>query len=151
MPTEDTFILVHGTESDSTGREKISSTSPTNTPMYQISDTDLYLLGAIEKLAHRTQILEKRIKTLEEMFHYSLIGKELIRGASRNDRKQNILQYFIYFRSLSKEIYTNRYSVLFFLIEGNRRKKLEKRKQVLQRTYGGFIRNGHCRRKSRCC
>ncbi|XP_011868475.1 PREDICTED: C-type lectin domain family 12 member B isoform X2 [Vollenhovia emeryi] len=40
----------------------------------EVSETDLYLLGAIEKLVYRVDHLEKRIKRAEELLYYIIAG-----------------------------------------------------------------------------
>ncbi|PZC76488.1 hypothetical protein B5X24_HaOG204508 [Helicoverpa armigera] len=45
-------------------------------PQKQVSETDLYLLGAIEKLVWRADIMEKRLRKIEETIHYMVAGNE---------------------------------------------------------------------------
>jgi hypothetical protein len=40
----------------------------------EVSETDLYLLGAIEKLAYRVDYLEKRLKRTEQIVYYLMSG-----------------------------------------------------------------------------
>ncbi|XP_048481954.1 homeotic protein female sterile isoform X2 [Plutella xylostella] len=42
----------------------------------EVSDTDLYLLAAIEKLVYRVDLMEKRLRRAEESLHYLLAGKD---------------------------------------------------------------------------
>lgn len=43
----------------------------------QISETDLYLLGAIEKLVYKVDFMEKRLRRVEEMLYYSMAGNRI--------------------------------------------------------------------------
>ncbi|KAJ8733594.1 hypothetical protein PYW07_014145 [Mythimna separata] len=45
-------------------------------PQKQVSETDLYLLGAIEKLVWRADLFEKRLRKLEESVHLVVAGLE---------------------------------------------------------------------------
>ncbi|GBP58449.1 hypothetical protein EVAR_36921_1 [Eumeta japonica] len=45
-------------------------------PRREVSETDLYLLAAIEKLVYRADLAEKRLRRLEDSLHYLLVGKE---------------------------------------------------------------------------
>lgn len=49
--------------------ERISQTPPS-----EISETDLYLLGAIEKLVYRVDYLEKRLRKTEQIVYYLMSG-----------------------------------------------------------------------------
>lgn len=40
----------------------------------EVSETDLYLLGAIEKLVYRVDYLEKRLKRTEQLVYYMMAG-----------------------------------------------------------------------------
>lgn len=42
----------------------------------QVSETDLYLLGAIEKLVFRVDLMEKRLRKVEENMHYLVAGAD---------------------------------------------------------------------------
>lgn len=57
---------------------------PFNSPR-EVSETDLYLLGAIEKLAFRVDYLEKRLKRTEQIVYY------LMQGNNQN-QQQPLLQ-----------------------------------------------------------
>ncbi|XP_028157384.1 nuclear polyadenylated RNA-binding protein NAB2-like [Ostrinia furnacalis] len=46
------------------------------TPPKQVSETDLYLLTAIEKLVYRVDLMEKRLRKLEDAVHYLVVGKD---------------------------------------------------------------------------
>ncbi|XP_045506031.1 uncharacterized protein LOC123702348 [Colias croceus] len=45
-------------------------------PRKQVTETDLYLLSAIEKLVYRADLMEKRLRKLEESLHYVIAGAE---------------------------------------------------------------------------
>ncbi|CAK1541367.1 unnamed protein product [Leptosia nina] len=45
-------------------------------PRKQVTETDLYLLGAIEKLVYRADLMEKRLRKLEETLHHIVAGQE---------------------------------------------------------------------------
>lgn len=55
-------------------------TSPTKVPGRQVSETDLYLLNAIEKLVFRMDFMEKRLRKVEEMLYYVMAGNRIDRG-----------------------------------------------------------------------
>lgn len=40
----------------------------------EVSETDLYLLGAIEKLVYRVDFMEKRLRKAEELIYYLMAG-----------------------------------------------------------------------------
>uniref|UniRef100_A0A6P7G6J3 Uncharacterized protein LOC114334301 n=1 Tax=Diabrotica virgifera virgifera TaxID=50390 RepID=A0A6P7G6J3_DIAVI len=50
---------------------------PTITGQRQVSETDLYLLGAIEKLVYKVDFMEKRLRRVEEMLYYSMAGNRI--------------------------------------------------------------------------
>ncbi|XP_017778966.1 PREDICTED: uncharacterized protein LOC108564430 [Nicrophorus vespilloides] len=57
-------------------------TRPSNVPQKkqpgkQVSETDLYLLGAIEKLVYRVDFMEKRLRRVEEMLYYVMAGNRI--------------------------------------------------------------------------
>ncbi|KAJ8951841.1 hypothetical protein NQ318_019816 [Aromia moschata] len=57
---------------------KIVATSGNSKPPgRQISETDLYLLGAIEKLVYRVDFMEKRLRRVEEMLYYAVAGNRV--------------------------------------------------------------------------
>lgn len=45
---------------------------PTNTP--EVSETDLYLLNAIEKLVYRVDYMERRLHKTEQIVYYLMAG-----------------------------------------------------------------------------
>lgn len=51
-------------------------TAPPPSPQKQVSETDLYLLRAIEKLVYRVDLMEKRMRKMEENVHYIVAGAE---------------------------------------------------------------------------
>lgn len=51
-------------------------------PRKQVSETDLYLLGAIEKLVYRVDLMEKRLRRMEENVHYLVAGVDAKPGTS---------------------------------------------------------------------
>lgn len=55
-------------------------------PQKQVSETDLYLLGAIEKLVWRADLFEKRLRKLEENVHLIVAGVESKEGEDLNLR-----------------------------------------------------------------
>ncbi|CAI6368447.1 unnamed protein product [Macrosiphum euphorbiae] len=50
-------------------------------PSKEVSETDMYLLGAIEKLVHRMDLMEKRLKRSEELIQHIVEGN----AANRED------------------------------------------------------------------
>lgn len=46
-------------------------------PPRQVSETDLYLLGAIEKLVYKVDFMEKRLRRVEEMLYYVMAGNRV--------------------------------------------------------------------------
>lgn len=57
----------------------------------EVTETDLYLLGAIEKLVYRVDIMEKRLRKMEESMHYLIAGPEKTPGTHQ------LYSYFIMF------------------------------------------------------
>lgn len=51
-------------------------TAPPTPPQKQVSETDLYLLRAIEKLVYRVDLMEKRMRKMEENMHYIVAGAQ---------------------------------------------------------------------------
>lgn len=60
-----------------------------------IAETDLYLLGAIEKLVYRLDFMEKRLRRVEEMMYYVMAGNRIDSGNSYYVNV-NILIIFLY-------------------------------------------------------
>ncbi|XP_065163292.1 uncharacterized protein [Atheta coriaria] len=46
-------------------------------PTRQVTETDLYLLGAIEKLVYRVDFMEKRLRRVEEMMYFMMAGNRI--------------------------------------------------------------------------
>ncbi|KAF7279768.1 hypothetical protein GWI33_006753 [Rhynchophorus ferrugineus] len=46
-------------------------------PPRQVSETDLYLLGAIEKLVYKVDFMEKRLRRVEEMLYFVMAGNRV--------------------------------------------------------------------------
>lgn len=63
---------------------KITNTSnkkpSTTNNMKEVTETDLYLLGAIEKLVYRVDFMEKRLRRVEEMLYYVMAGNRVDQG-----------------------------------------------------------------------
>lgn len=49
-------------------------------PGREVSETDLYLLGAIEKLVYKVDFMEKRLRRVEEMLYYAMAGNRIDTG-----------------------------------------------------------------------
>lgn len=50
--------------------------SPPPPPHKQVSETDLHLLRAIEKLVYRVDLMEKRLRKMEENMLYIVAGNK---------------------------------------------------------------------------
>ncbi|XP_049951461.1 oxidized low-density lipoprotein receptor 1-like [Schistocerca serialis cubense] len=61
-PLLESLVAVTGTHRG----QKVMRVPPTR----DVSETDLYLLGAIEKLAYRLDFMDKRIRRVEELIYY---------------------------------------------------------------------------------
>lgn len=59
---------------------KIVNTSYQKPSGHQVSETDLYLLGAIEKLVFKVDTMEKRLRRVEEMMYYVMAGNRVDQG-----------------------------------------------------------------------
>lgn len=62
----------------------------------EVSETDLYLLGAIEKLVYRVDYMEKRLRKTEQLVYYLMAGnnqnkKEIIGNYLNNNYKSFFL------------------------------------------------------------
>lgn len=66
-PIQNQPIPVHSQALDRVDESKV-------TPQKQVSETDLYLLGAIEKLVYRADLFEKRLRKMEETVHSLIAG-----------------------------------------------------------------------------
>lgn len=49
-------------------------------PQRQITETDLHLLNAMEKLVYRVDFMEKRLRKVEEMLYYVMAGNRMDQG-----------------------------------------------------------------------
>lgn len=85
-PTKDGYIMEE--PSDESGDDRKSKISPgkvvnnqNERPSgHQVSETDLYLLGAIEKLVYRADFMEKRLQRVEEMLYFMMAGNRIDHG-----------------------------------------------------------------------
>ncbi|XP_066156683.1 uncharacterized protein [Euwallacea fornicatus] len=85
IPISDHSYVIENRKDASPSKEsKISSVkivttgnSPNKPPPRQVSETDLYLLGAIEKLVYKVDFMEKRLRRLEEMLYYVMAGNRV--------------------------------------------------------------------------
>lgn len=56
-------------------RQQFGNANGFNSPR-EVSETDLYLLGAIEKLVYRVDYMEKRLKRTEQLVYYLMQGNK---------------------------------------------------------------------------
>lgn len=93
-PAPNSYVIKEKIDNDMIEKEskispgKIVSTSNVNKkppPPRQISETDLYLLGAIEKLVYRVDFMEKRLRRVEEMLYYAVAGNRIDNGKETNN------------------------------------------------------------------
>lgn len=61
----------------------------------EISETDLYLLGAIEKLVFRVDTLEQRLRRTEQLVYYMMQGNDPKDGKSDSGSGQEEGTYFV--------------------------------------------------------
>lgn len=68
----------------------VTAMRPSEKPMggRQVSETDLYLLNAIEKLVYRADFMEKRLRRVEEMVYY------VMSAGSRVDKGKKVNIFF---------------------------------------------------------
>lgn len=85
--TNDRTIIVNSNEGDKESKispGKIVTRKPQInqqiSPGRQVTETDLYLLNAIEKLVYRVDFMEKRLRKLEEMLYYVMAGNRMDNG-----------------------------------------------------------------------
>ncbi|XP_045471045.1 uncharacterized protein LOC123678197 [Harmonia axyridis] len=77
------IMIVRRIDSDDKDRKesKIYNTKIVNNSNYkpprQVSETDLYLLSAIEKLVYKVDSMEKRLRKAEEMLYYFMAGNRI--------------------------------------------------------------------------
>lgn len=69
---------------------KIVNNNNKKTPTGQVSETDLYLLSAIEKLVYRVDFMEKRLRRVEEMLYYNIAGNRIDTGKYPFVKETNI-------------------------------------------------------------
>lgn len=90
LPTTDnTYVISEriGDADDDQKEGKIAPGKIVNNPTQkppgrEVSETDLYLLSAIEKLVHRVDFMEKRLRRVEEMMYYVMAGNRIDHGNS---------------------------------------------------------------------
>ncbi|KAK9879640.1 hypothetical protein WA026_006705 [Henosepilachna vigintioctopunctata] len=68
---------IHNTKIVNSNNRISSSTPPNKKPPKQVSETDLYLLGAIEKLVYKVDFMEKRLRRVEEMLYFVMAGNRI--------------------------------------------------------------------------
>lgn len=61
-----------------------------NAPPREVSETDLYLLGAIEKLVFRVDYLEQRLRKTEQLVYYMMQGNNAKDGERRRHSQKRI-------------------------------------------------------------
>lgn len=89
-PAQNAYVL-----DENDGNEKESKIAPgkivnnanSKPPGRQVSETDLYLLGAIEKLVFRVDFMEKRLRRVEEMMYYAIAGNRVDQGVHQHNWK----------------------------------------------------------------
>jgi hypothetical protein len=86
-PTNDAFVMDEGADQTEDDRKSkitpgkiVNNNAPSKPPGRQVSETDLYLLGAIEKLVYRVDFMEKRLRRVEEMLYYVMAGNRVDHG-----------------------------------------------------------------------
>ena len=91
-PAKDAFVVDEATDNaNGDDRQskitpgKIVSNGPQKPPGRQVSETDLYLLGAIEKLVYRVDFMEKRLRRVEEMLYFVMAGNRVDHGKYLHD------------------------------------------------------------------
>lgn len=87
LPTTDySYVIserIAEAENDKEGKitpGKIVNNPSQKPPGREVSETDLYLLSAIEKLVHRVDFMEKRLRRVEEMMYYVMAGNRIDQG-----------------------------------------------------------------------
>lgn len=61
-----------------------------NLAYFKVSETDMYLLGAIEKLVHRMDLMEKRLKRSEELIQHIVEGSAANREGKLNSQMYSV-------------------------------------------------------------
>lgn len=92
--------------------DRVDETKPSK-PQKQVSETDLYLLTAIEKLVYRVDLMEKRLRKMEENVHFVLAGTDVKPG-----KKHFLLKNFTHLlrRKLNVTGYLHGKKINFFII-----------------------------------
>ncbi|XP_044751144.1 C-type lectin domain family 12 member B-like [Coccinella septempunctata] len=67
----------YGKESKTHNSKVVNNGNGNNKPANQVSETDLYLLSAIEKLVYKVDSMEKRMRKVEEMLYYVVAGNRI--------------------------------------------------------------------------
>lgn len=88
LPTTDDAYIINeriSAPEDDRKESKIAPGKIVNNPSQkppgrEVSETDLYLLSAIEKLVHRVDFMEKRLRRVEEMMYYVMAGNRIDHG-----------------------------------------------------------------------
>ncbi|XP_023313226.1 uncharacterized protein LOC108903562 [Anoplophora glabripennis] len=111
-PVPNSYIIEEKIDNDMTEKEskispgKIVSTGNVNKkppPARQISETDLYLLGAIEKLVYRVDFMEKRLRRVEEMLYYAVAGNRIDNEPCPNNFTRVGADCYQFFTSAGRE------------------------------------------------
>lgn len=84
-PTNNAYVIEERIDNFTAPADKESKISPGKIvngkpPGRQVSETDLYLLGAIEKLVYRADFMEKRLRRIEEMMYFVMAGNRMDQG-----------------------------------------------------------------------
>ncbi|RZC35888.1 uncharacterized protein BDFB_012988 [Asbolus verrucosus] len=88
-PAKDAFVMDESISSDENRSDKqgkitpgkiVNNNATPKPPGRQVSETDLYLLGAIEKLVYRVDFMEKRLRRVEEMLYFVMAGNRIDHG-----------------------------------------------------------------------
>lgn len=80
---QNSYVLDENNENEKESKiapGKIVNNLNSKPPGRQVSETDLYLLGAIEKLVFRVDFMEKRLRRVEEMMYYAIAGNRVDQG-----------------------------------------------------------------------
>lgn len=83
IPTSPNYYVAQNRKDDDLESKISGSKIVTNNkknPTGQVSETDLYLLSAIEKLVYRVDFMEKRLRRAEEMLYYNIAGNRIDTG-----------------------------------------------------------------------
>lgn len=85
MPPASNYYIAQDRNDDVEGKiagSKIVTNNNNNKkpPTGMVSETDLYLLSAIEKLVYKVDFMEKRLRRVEEMLYYNIAGNRIDTG-----------------------------------------------------------------------